>query len=70
MGYHVKGLTEVEIGGISGSSLVHWCSGTIIKGDQVGPAGFAHAGSPMSIIQNKMHLTPQMFGESSEGFIL
>jgi len=26
VGYHAKGLTEVKIGDISGSSLVHWCS--------------------------------------------
>ena len=41
MGYHVKGLTEVQIDDISGSFLVHRCSYTIIKGHWVGQAGFA-----------------------------
>ena len=37
--YRVEGLTEVEIGDISDSSLVHWCSDTTMKGNQAGQAG-------------------------------
>jgi len=41
VGYHVKGLTEVQVDYISGPSLVHWCSDTIMEGYQVGQTGFA-----------------------------
>ena len=40
VGYHVKGLAEVQVDDFRGSSLVHWCSYTIIKGHYVGQAGF------------------------------
>jgi len=38
VGDDVKGLAEVQIEDISGSSLVHCCSYTTVKSDQVGQA--------------------------------
>ena len=42
MGDSAKGLTEVQIDGISDSSLVHWHSYTITEDHQIGQAGHAN----------------------------
>jgi len=56
MGDCVKGLTEVQTDGISGSSLVHWYNYAIIKSDSVSQAGPA-LDEAMLVITSEKHLT-------------
>ena len=51
--YCVKGLTEVEIDDISGSSLAHRCCDALIESHYVGQAGFA-LGEAMLVLPHQL----------------